>query len=161
MRTENGTLTKYSRRDGNMTLHSYASGSGAISFTWQNHRREASGHPITESDISEYLEIPAVAERFKGWQIFDSSDSIWPVLVHPVKRRGKVKLETDGETYRYEHPVSPTYVFSDYNTTFSFNPNGRALHKDWTKLKNLNLKVRMLYFLNHEDAMVKSVQGCS
>lgn len=154
------TIEKYSRRNGTIVLHSYASGNGAISFVWVNTcSGEASGQPVTESDISEYLEIPENAERWRDWVIVPVNDHLYPVLAKAIRRRGERRLEIpegNGKgcsgLYRYEHPAQEDPA--PHNTTYRFKRD-----REWHELKNLSAIAAMNFFLSHEAEVTKAISG--
>ena len=97
-------------------LCSYASGDGAISFTWEDKKRDAVSHPVTKEDIENY---PLAKERLKnGWKLLNQWGQ-WKMF-QDVKRHsskcGKFdignELILNNVVYSYhKSPVTQQYEF--------------------------------------------------
>ena len=160
-------MIKRSRRHGTMELRSYAPGDGGISFRWvsqSNSLGEALDEPVTESDVSEWLEQES-QEKWKGWDIVVFRhlvrDRYWKVRLGQLVCRPfhtSNKLVMGDEVYEYHHDndkgVTESLVRIDYrssNTDFYSLGGGRKV-----KIENMTIILGLLFFLNHEEDFERS-----
>ena len=154
-------MRKYSRKHGCMLLKGYASGSGAISFTWvseQNPNGECVSETVTESDVSEWMRLPEQS-HFAGYEILDLSISSKRVAPHQVclfkpaiRPFGKSKtLEFDGDTFRYaRYGGYDENVFHPYDVDFYEVDDGVASR---AAVVNVSVITSLCFFLNNEEVI--------
>ncbi|MEE9581104.1 MAG: hypothetical protein V3V74_07310 [Nitrosomonadaceae bacterium] len=130
---------------GLLTLHCYASGSGALSFCWSDKDRISPGVKVSERDALEYLETKE-GQRFKDNYFLYCSEH-QTLLVHKVTRRGKQRLEIDGKIYHYADLKGLATEHTAYNT--KFYTSKKFTEKD--EIKNISIVSALIFFLNHES----------
>ena len=133
-------MKKFSRRYGWMWLRTYASGDGSICFLWTDSDRHgiAVAEPVTESDVSEYLRLPEMAKRWKGWDILDLGTRDVRIA-RDVERpfHTSCRLGMGGQDYRY----------SEKDGTYEFYT---GVHDD--HVENIDVISSLTYFLKNEFA---------
>jgi len=145
---------KSSRRHGKIFLASYAPGDGSIDFNWMSdsdRNGDTLNEPVTESDVSEWLELPENKENFKDWEVLELG------TVRPQVRIAKIvsrpfhtskKLQMDGQLYEYVYtgPEDPPAMHATGNTMFFLMVGKRRKEQvDTSKVMPL------MFFLNHES----------
>lgn len=148
-----------------MELKAYASGSGALSFCWQekDHRTNqtiATGRTVTMNEARDYLANRKRAEhlRAKGWKVWDSGCG-GPVLVPNMERTGPDTIRMDGKEYKYIHNQADPFFIRDgdiraaaLRVTFRLEAEGYEPEED-REVKNLGTLSSIAYFLRNEKGM--------
>lgn len=153
---------KQSRKNGRMVLASYAPGDGSIDFNWvseNNPNGDVLEERVTESDVSEWLELPDNKRNFGDWLVLELG-SIAPLVriaKGVVRPFGTSKvLEMDDCQYEYvyhrddENDEYASKYFHDENTDF-YKIDGRKRRK----MHSFEV-LSLLFFLNHEDDFKKN-----
>lgn len=157
---------KYSRKHGDMFLSSYAPGDGSIDFNWMS-QKDPNGavlsEIVTESDVSEWLNMKGNSESFENWDILEmgSGVSVNVRLAHIVIRpfHTSAKLMMDGQLYEYKYhgPEQDKHGLKYYttgNTDFYYEEDGRCC-----KVKNTSILMGLIFFLNHEKDFERNKIG--
>lgn len=152
---------KKSRKHGPMVMSSYAPGDGSIDFNWmseQDPNGRVLNEPVTESDVSEWLELPENKKVFDGWLILEMGNikpqvRIAKRVVRPF-HTSKV-LEMDGERYEYIYhgPEDPPAMHSMGNTDIYLKRAGLRVERCKVSTGNA---LALLFFLNHESDFDKN-----
>jgi hypothetical protein len=138
-------------------LRCYASGSGALSFTWLDENCiKATGRPVTNEDVAEYMQtedgLRLSAEKWEHKVVHGQH-----LLVKKVERvsENMVRVaQKDGtwEEFRYEIDQNNIFWTRDKHIIDSaikiewfFNDLN-----DWHRLVNVGMRDEIIYFLNNE-----------
>lgn len=152
---------KKSRKYGDMVLRSYAPGDGSIDFNWvsfQDQNGAVLDEPVTESDVTEWLELDGNRERFSKWVILELGKGPkgavpYSVRIAEIVQRPfhtSTKLEMDGVVYEYKyHGRTDQEHFHYYssNTDFYISTGSRSCKK----VGNSGEILRLCFFLNNES----------
>lgn len=151
---------KFSRRHGTITLNCYASGNGALSFTWLNSDNKAIGESVTESDASEFLEISHNSLRYTDWIIMNNRNhGEHTLLVRPMIRlqgRNRIAYANDPDC-AYNYSVWPKHIDGEeyrWHEVLFYSKNeyeNREIH-------NLGMRLSMLFFLNNEEQIKRAMK---
>ncbi len=120
-------------------LTCYASGSGAISFTYENGAGKATGDKITYRDVKWFLDHRHPHFKAKGYMIGLVSSHPNYLLFKPVTRTGPDELSLDGHSYRYEKAAHQLWVY--------------AMAHDGGEVKNENIRSQIRFYLEHEKEL--------
>jgi len=122
-------MRKFSRRHGWMSLATWASGDGSVSFSWGTNAYEGKHVPetVTESDVSEFMRDPLNENRWKGWEVVmlgGASGIPSPRLAKPAKRPHHTSRKLVMGGVEYEYGVTESFradkgmAHNGRNTTF-------------------------------------------
>jgi hypothetical protein len=129
-----------------MTLVTYASGSGALSFTWQwqrlRHGRmqvEAASNPVSREDAATLLK--------DGWELFNEGGELYPkwVQCQLVGRQSPEVLMLEGRPYQ----IVPLEEGDLGRHRFRSDIDG-----DLLVVRNLAIISSLRYYLTHEAAIL-------
>jgi YHS domain-containing protein len=120
----------------------YASGSGALSFTFRRDN-EAISEKVTKADVRQFLKRKE-NKRFQNRIIIN--DSGYVALANPVKRINSYTLEMGGKEFYYSKQNDKN-EFTSYNTNF----NTEMCDGEVWKVQHLSTISELLYFLNNEE----------
>lgn len=148
-------VTTWDKKEKDLRLLCYASGSGALSFSW-DYDGVAETFPILKEDVQVYLN--EIEPRLKkDYWLLKINDN-WQ-LVHKVKRKDKetllLKVKGRYKEVRYKH-TNPK-VDAWFNC-YSFDAfmHSEILGKD-IKIKNISMLGNIRYFLEHEKAITEAL----
>ena len=147
-------------------LHCYASGDGALHFTWSGmeHPYPATGRPVKRWHVLRYLRSKEGRRLAgQGWKPY-FINGFWQ-LVRTVVRKNKNTLCVGGEVREcYTYTVSPPSpsrrngeIWScDFKVWAKSYKELRPIYGPKFEVKNLSIRAVLLYFLNHEKELARA-----
>jgi hypothetical protein len=135
-------------------LVSYASGNGALSFTWLKNNN-FTGRKVTLADVKRFLANPKNA-HYSKYRIYRMGGQF--MLAAYVVRVDDTTLQIGDGIYHYKvegelFQVGPNR-FGEFNTSFTFDIDHDGSKREFA-LKNVNNIMALLFFLNNEEELNK------
>lgn len=133
-------------------LSTYASGDGALHFTWIDANNQCDSTGITRSIALRYLRQNVDAKHLKqdGWKVWTRHGR--PVLVGPVERVNDNTLLVKGDRMTYSiKDVNDSWwvkehLLRDYNLDLQFRHPELGL----IKVRSISARIGVCHFLTHE-----------
>ena len=133
-------------------LNCYASGDGALHFTWMmpQYPHSSSCRKVKRWHILRFFRTKE-GKRLanQGWKLYNIN-TFWQ-LVKKVDRKNKNTLCMDGECYTYKiDPLSPRDKGHVWDCDFTVY--GKNKYRKF-EVKNWSIRACLLFFLNHEKEL--------
>lgn len=145
-------LKKERTRFSSEELACYASGSGALSFTWQSYdhasgNRISTGRPVTLEDARRWMGTSDRATHLvrQNWKLWGGSGG-GPLLVADIERIGLNTLRVRDNQYIYA--IDQTDPF--YRRDGEVRSVSLMLTREGNEYRNIGLLSSVAFFLNHE-----------
>ena len=140
-------MNRFLQRKNKGELHCYASGDGALHFSWVNPKGIASGAKVTEGEVRAYLNLEAAKHlRERGWRPF----CLWGqwCLIADVRRLGPNKLQYEGTEYAYsvDGEVTTCTQQNYHRLTITF-----VRDEEPFEVRNLSVKAAITHYLTYEE----------
>jgi hypothetical protein len=128
------------------TLKCYASGDGALHFTWLAGDK-ATGRTVTLAEAQAFLDSPDGEHlKEKGWRVV-VLNRVHPVLVADVRRLNDDTLIFEGREYVYSHDTTNVFWTRDrYVQDHCLS----LMSEKVIEVRNCNTRAAIRHFLNNE-----------
>jgi len=141
-----------------MKLHVYASGDGALHFSWLENG-VAPGRKVKLSEAKRHFNNTKDCENLRERKFRLVVINGRPCLVAPIKRVGPKCLEREGIKFRYEYKLKgeyPYFIMAMSDAEIIFELEASKLNR--VILQNTGIKTSLIHFLKYEDQICSSTR---